>query len=353
MEAQRKREHAKLREGLFAKRKGPMTGKALDEMKELRNADHWMNSAINSAEGNLKDPKAEAAMMAAYKASLNYELLKRKNDAGASWTPGTDMGKQRMESARAMREYIASKRPDLAEKAGNEFLNDNKDHKYANALNAVVNYTKPFIKAAYEQKKDETEPLRQAEFEARREKIAQARSRIEEGLITCERVKAQMSGQTLELKPEKKAEFDKKQNELDKQKNELLRKQGELELRPDADLPEINAQTVQNEPENVKEEPEKEQPAMQQDGIKNAENIGDLENAVIINNEVVEKVPGKKENEVGDIDLDHVVIVDDETGEVIEEIGGDKKPEEIEPEKKMSLYSRRHRNRISKKPNLK
>ena len=85
--------------------------------------------------------------------------------------------------------------------------------------------------------------------------------------------------------------------------------------------------------ENAKEEePEKELPAKQQEGIRNAENIGDLENAVIINNEAVEKAPEKKENEIGDIDLDHVVIVDDETGEVIEEIGIDKKLEENEPE---------------------
>ena len=87
--------------------------------------------------------------------------------------------------------------------------------------------------------------------------------------------------------------------------------------------------------ENAKEEePEKELPAKQQEGIRNAENIGDLENAVIINNEAVEKAPEKKENEIGDIDLDHVVIVDDETGEVIEEIGIDKKLEENEPEVK-------------------
>ncbi len=300
-ENQRKREHETVRNGLFAGRKGLITGTASDEMKELRQADRRMNSAISSAGGDLKDPKAEAAMMAAYKASLNYELLKRKNDAGASWTPGTDMGKQRMESARALREYVAEKRPDLAEKAGNEFLRDNKEHKYAKSLNAVVNYTKPFIKAGYEQKKNETEPLKQAEFDARREKIANARSRIEEGLITCERVRTQMSGQTLELKPERKAEFDKQQQELDRQKKDLLRRQGEIELRPDADLPEINAQVIQNEPENAKDEephPEEAQPVEQPDVIKNADNIGDLENAVIINNEVVEKAPEKKAEEI-------------------------------------------------------
>ena len=92
-EQQRRSQSAKIREGLYAKHKGFMTGKSSDEMKEMRQANYRMDHAINASDGDFNDPKAEAAMIAAYKASMKYELYKRQNDAGASWTPSTDMGK--------------------------------------------------------------------------------------------------------------------------------------------------------------------------------------------------------------------------------------------------------------------
>ena len=155
-EQQRKSQSAKIHEGLYAKHKDFMTGTASDEMKELRQANYRMDHAINASDGDLNDPKAEVAMVAAYKASMKYELYKRQNDVGASWTPSTDMGKKRMESSRDIREYIAMKRPDLAEKADNEFLNEYKNHRYNKALSVVVNYTKPFIAAAKKEKANET-----------------------------------------------------------------------------------------------------------------------------------------------------------------------------------------------------
>ena len=339
---QRMAQSKKISESLYAKRKGFMTGTASDEMKALRQAKYKMDHAVDVADGDLTDPRAEAAMIAAYKASMKYELYKRQNDAGASWTPSTDMGKKRMEASREIREYVASKRPDLAEKAGNDFLEDYKFHKYNKALSTVVNYTKPLIAAAKKEKENEPEKSVQADFEARRELIARQRIKIEAGIMTCERIRAQISGTENNLAPEKRQEFAKQQEELDKQKMALLRRQGELELRPDAEVPEIRPQIAneaavqRNEPEPERQNdqlragkarPGQEKPVIE--GVRNAENIRDLENAVIVNNEVVEPERAVERNEVKALgnnnelgDLDHVIIVDDETGAVIEEIGG-------------------------------
>lgn len=364
-EQQRRSQSAKIREGLYAKRKGFMTGTSSDEMKEMRQANYRMDHALNASDGDFNDPKAEAAIMAAYKASMKYELYKRQNDAGASWTPSTDMGKKRMESARDIREYIATKRPDLAEKAGNEFLNEYKDHKYNKALSVVVNYAKPFIADAKKEKEKETRLPNQADFEARRELIARQRIRIEAGIMACERVKAQISGTESTLDPKKQQEYAKQQEELDKQKTVLLRRQGELEIRPDAEVPDVQAQIVNEAPVKKEEEPElqrdqpeagaekqNEQPRAEEvlpkqeaqgvEGIRNADNIQNLENAVIVNNEVVEaeKAEEKKEdnapennNELGN--PDQAVIVDNEAGEVKEEIGDPQKLENVPQEREL------------------
>ena len=345
-EAARKQEFNDMHNGLYAKHKGFMTGKASDEMKELRQASYGMDHAVSSADGNLNDPRAESAMITAYKASMKYELLKRKNDAGASWTPGTNMGKSRMESARALREYVAKKRPDLAEKANQEFLRENRNSRYKDSLNAVVNSTKPFIKAGYEEKQKRTEMPNQTEFEARREHIARQRSMIESGLMNCERVRAQITGVSSGISQEKKKEFDRQQAELDKQKAALLRRQGELELRPDAEVPQIQVRPVNQAPAVKENEPEAKagQREAEAGGIRNAEEIQDPENAVIKNNEVVEKGaegnPVRQEaedhNDIGN--LDYVEIIDDETNEVIEVIGGpepEKEAKEAPQEKEL------------------
>ena len=358
-EQQRKSQSAKIHEGLYAKHKDFMTGTASDEMKELRQANYRMDHAINASDGDLNDPKAEAAMVAAYKASMKYELYKRQNDVGASWTPSTDMGKKRMESSRDIREYIAMKRPDLAEKAGNEFLNEYKNHRYNKALSVVVNYTKPFIAAAKKEKENETRLPNQAEFEAKREFIARQRIKIEAGIMACERVKAQISGTELTLDSKKQQEYAKQQEELDKQKTVLLRRQGELEIRPDAEVPDVQAQIVNEVPVKKEEEPElqrdqpqagaekqNEQPRAEEvlpkqevqgvEGIRNADNIQNLENAVIVNNEAVEaeKAEGKKEDNAPE-NNNELGNPDNEADEVKEEIGGPKNPENVPQEREL------------------
>ena len=349
-EQQRRSQSAKIREGLYAKHKGFMTGKSSDEMKEMRQANYRMDHAINASDGDFNDPKAEAAMIAAYKASMKYELYKRQNDAGASWTPSTDMGKKRMESSRNIREYIATKRPDLAEKAGNEFLNEYKNHKYNKALSVVVNYAKPFITAAKKEKENETRLPNQADFEARRELIARQRIKIEAGIMACERVKAQISGTELTLDSKKQQEYAKQQEELDKQKTVLLHRQGELEIRPDAEVPDVQVQIVNEAPVKKEEEPElqRDKPeavAERQDEqphagevlhkpeehgveeIRNADNIHNLENAVIVNNEVVEaEKAGEKKEDNAPENNNESENFDNEAGEMKEEIGNPQKP---------------------------
>ena len=177
--------------------------------------------------------------------------------------------------------------------------------------------------------------------------------------MACERVKAQISGTELTLDPKKQQEYAKQQEELDKQKTVLLRRQGELEIRPDAEVPDVQAQIVNEVPVKKEEEPElqrdqpeagaekqNEQPRAEEvlpkqevqgvEGIRNADNIQNLENAVIVNNEAIEaeKAEEKKEDNAPE-NNNELRNPDNEADEVKEELGGPKNPENVPQEREL------------------
>ena len=77
---------------------------------------------------------------------MGYELAKRKGDASEEWHPSSEMGRERMASARDIRKFVAENHPEIAEEANREFLEKHTGKSNYAAAQAVAGYTDKTIK---------------------------------------------------------------------------------------------------------------------------------------------------------------------------------------------------------------
>lgn len=122
--------------GLRKRHRTGVSGMESTEMMQLRNRTDELAEAFGS--GN--ETNREKKLKDAYKASLNYEMMKRENHEEYDWEPDSVMGKERMKSAKRLRELVMEYFPELAQQAITEFREEKKNHKYAAAAAAVADY---------------------------------------------------------------------------------------------------------------------------------------------------------------------------------------------------------------------
>ena len=113
-----------------------ISGPPSEEMIQLRDRTDELDEAF--AEGDEK--KRGNKLKEAFKASLNYEMLKREDTVDHDWDPSSVMGRERIDAARRPRSLVVNISPEIAQQAINEFREEKQNHKYSEAANAVSDY---------------------------------------------------------------------------------------------------------------------------------------------------------------------------------------------------------------------
>ena len=145
-ETERDQRFAQIKNGLNKLHSGNVAILPSSEMRKLRKTEDSMEKALKEAGGNVNDPNVVQKMKAVYLASMNYELARRKNDSSEEWHPSTEMGRDRMASARDIRKFVAENHPEIAEEANKKFLEKYTGKSNQAAAQAVAGYTDTTIK---------------------------------------------------------------------------------------------------------------------------------------------------------------------------------------------------------------
>lgn len=132
-----------IKKGLRKRHRTGVSGPASSEMIKLRDKTDELEEALSGDD----EKKRERKLREAYKSSLNYEMMKRENHEEYDWKPDSEMGRERMNAAKKLRNLISQYYPEIAGQAIEEFRRETRRHQYSAAAEAVCDFDKAGIDA--------------------------------------------------------------------------------------------------------------------------------------------------------------------------------------------------------------